>query len=127
MQEVEKLVKTMKDDKTNVNLDKSNLVTIENAEKRSEFDSEFGSKTELWLELTCRKCHLQYPEQYPVPYPDQKQTEYVDVLDGGWDIFKNQIKEMSKLAEFLTSSSLSSSIGSGSSPGPVRMDQKSQL
>ena len=28
-----------------------------------------------------------YPEQYPVPHPDQKQTEYADVLDRGWDTF----------------------------------------
>ena len=37
-----------------------------------------------------------YPEQYPVPYPDQKQTEYTDVLDRGWDTFKKQSEEMSK-------------------------------
>ena len=37
-----------------------------------------------------------YPEQYPVPYPDQKQTEYTDVLDRGWDTIKKQSKEMGK-------------------------------
>ena len=52
-----------------------------------------------------------YPEQYPVPYPDQKQTDYTDVLDRGWDTFKKQREEMSKYdyifpgwSKFLTSS-----------------------
>ena len=37
-----------------------------------------------------------YPKQYPVPYPDQKQTEYANVLDRGWDTVKKQSKEMGK-------------------------------
>ena len=37
-----------------------------------------------------------YPEQYPVPYPDQRQTEYKDVPDRGWDTFKKGSEETSK-------------------------------
>ena len=109
------------DDKTDVNLTKSNLVTVENAKKRLKSDSEFGSKIGLWLKLTCKKCccvsHLNlcsrdpkeivhkkcyfqypepYPEQYPEPYPDPKQTEFADVLDRGWDTFEKQSEEMSE-------------------------------
>ena len=39
---------------------------------------------------------MRFPEQYPVVCPDQKQTEYADILDRGWDTVKKQSKEMGK-------------------------------
>ena len=38
-----------------------------------------------------------YPKQYPVWCPNQKKAEFVDVLDRGWNTFKKQSKETSKL------------------------------
>ena len=38
-----------------------------------------------------------YPKQYPVWCPNQKKTEFVDVPGRGWNTFKKQSKEMSKL------------------------------
>ena len=41
--------------------------------------------------------HLKkYPEEYRVPYPDQRQTEYKDVPDRGWDTFKKGREETIK-------------------------------
>ena len=113
--EVEKVIKALKEDKTNVNLDKSNLVTVENAKKWLKSNSEFGSKIELWLykELTCKDsccishsymcsrdlkeivhkmCDFQFKDSYPEP----RQTEFVDVLDRSWDTVEKQIEEMSE-------------------------------
>ena len=44
MQEVEKVIKAMKEDKTDVNLIKSNQATMENTRKRLKTNSELGSK-----------------------------------------------------------------------------------
>ena len=58
MKEVEKVIKAMKEDKTDVNLTKSNQTTVENARKRLKSNSELGSKIGLWLDkkLTCKEC-----------------------------------------------------------------------
>ena len=104
--EVEKVIK---EDKTNTNLDKSNLVTVENTKKRLKSDSEFGSKIGLWLDqnLTCKECccisHLNLCSRNPKEivhkkcdlqlkdsYPEPKQTEFVDVLDRSWDTVEKQ-------------------------------------
>ena len=94
----------IKEDKTDVNLNKSNQATMENAKKRLKSNSELGSKIGHWLDkkLTCKewccishfnmcsrdakeivhkKCDLQLKDSYPVP----KQTQFVDVLDRSWD------------------------------------------
>ena len=115
IKEVGKVIKAMKEDKTDVNLNKSNQATVENAKKRLKSNSELGSKIGLWLEkkLTCKecscvshfnmcsrdpkeiilkKCDLRFKDSYPVP----KQTEFVDVLDRSWDTVEKQIKEISE-------------------------------
>ena len=50
MQEVEKVVKSIKDVKTDVNPTNSNQATMENASKRLKSNSELGSKIGLWLD-----------------------------------------------------------------------------
>ena len=115
MKEVEKVTKALKEDKTDVNLNKSNQATVENARKRLKSNSELGSKIGLWLDkkLTCKecccvshfnmcsrdpkeivhkKCDLQFKDSYPVP----KQTEFVDVLNRSWDTVEKQLEEMSE-------------------------------
>ena len=123
MEEVEKLIKTIKDNKIDVNLVKSNQVTVENARKKLKSNSELRSKIKLWLDmkLTCKesccishskmcsrdlreivhkKCDLQfkdsYPKQYPEPYPESKLIEYVDVLYRSWDTGKKHLEEFSE-------------------------------
>ena len=98
MQKVEKVIKAIKDDKTDVNLMKSIQATMENAKKRLKSDSEFGSKIGLLLKLTCKKCccvshlnlcsrdpkeivHKRCDFQHPEQYPELKQTEFADFLE----------------------------------------------
>ena len=92
---------TWKEDKTDVNLTKSNQTTVENTRKGLKSNSEPGSKIRLWLnkKLTCKesccishfnmcsrdlkkivhkKCVFQFTDLYPEP----KQTEFTDVLNG---------------------------------------------
>ena len=87
---VEKVVKPIKDVKTDV---ESNL--------------ELGSKITLLLDKgwTCKKCCFQDLSS------DLRQTEYVDVLNRSWDTVEKRSREMSKYNyvlpgwwEFLTSS-----------------------
>ena len=101
---VEKLIKTIKDNKIDVNLVKSNQITLENTRKRLKSNSEPRSKIVPWLDekLTCKesccishfnmclrdlkeivhkKCDFQFKDLYPEP----KQTEFADVLDRSWD------------------------------------------
>ena len=68
---------------------------------------EVGSKTKLLLDekLACKKYCFQDLS------PDPRQTEYVDVLNGGWDTMEKRSREMSKYdyvfpgwSKFLTSS-----------------------
>ena len=115
MKKVEKVTKALKEDKTDVNLNKSNQATVENARKRSKSNSELGSKIGLWLDkkLTCKecccvsyfnmcsrdpkeivhkKCDLQFKDSYPV----LKQTEFTNVLDRSWDTVEKQLEEMSE-------------------------------
>ena len=115
MEEVERVIKAMKEDKTDVNLIKSNQATMENARKRLKSNSELRSKIGLWLDkkLTCKesccishfnmcsrdlketvhkKCNFQFKDSYPEP----KQTEFADVLDRSWDTAEEQIEEMSE-------------------------------
>ena len=116
MEEIEKLIKTIKDDKTDVNL--TGQVTMENAR-----NSVLGSKIKILLDmkLTCKesccishskvcskdlreivyeKYNLQskdlYPEQYPEPYPEAKLIEYVDVLYRSWDTGQKHLEEFSE-------------------------------
>ena len=75
MQEVEKVVKLIKDVKTDV-----------------EFNLKLGLKIKLWLDkkLTCKRCCFQGLSS------DQRQTKYVDVLSGGWDTVEKRSREMNK-------------------------------
>ena len=100
MVEVKKVTKALKEDKTDVDLNKSNQATVENARKRSKSNSELGSKIGLWLdkkltrkecscvsyfnmcsrdpkEIILKRCDLRFKDFYPVP----KQNEFVDVLN----------------------------------------------
>ncbi len=115
MKEVEKVIKVIKDVKTDVNLTKSNQTAVEIARKRFKSNSELGSKIEPWLykKLTCKesccishsnmcsrdlkkivhkKCVFQSKDSYPEP----KQTEFVDVLNRSWDTVEKQLEEMSE-------------------------------
>ena len=106
---------TWKEDKTDVNLTKSNQTTVENARKRLKSNSELGSKIGLWLdkkltrkecpcvsyfnmcsrdpkEIVQKKCDLRFKDSYPVP----KQNEFVDVLNRSWDTVEKQLEEMSE-------------------------------
>ena len=75
MRKVEKVVKPIKDVKTDV---ESNL--------------ELGSKITLLLDkgLTCKKCCFQDLSS------DPRQIEYVDVLNRSWDTVEKRSREMSK-------------------------------
>ena len=115
MEEVEKVIKAMKEDRTDVNLIKSNQATVENARKRLKSNSELGTKIGLWLDkkLTCKecccishfnmfsrdpkeivqkKCDFQFKDSYPEP----KQTEFTNVLDRSWDTVEKQMEEISE-------------------------------
>ena len=48
---VKKLIKAIKDDKIDVNLVKSNQVTVENTRKSFKSNSELRSKIKLWLDM----------------------------------------------------------------------------
>ena len=81
MQEVEEVIKSIKDVKTDV-----------------ESNFEFGSKIGLWLdrEDCTQEVLLQYPGSYLELYPEPSQTEYLDVLNRSWETVEKRSKEMSK-------------------------------
>ena len=98
MAEVEKVIKALKEDKTDVNLSKSNQATLENAKKRLKSNFTLGSKIGLCMcsrdlkETIHKKCNFHFEDSYP----ELKQTDFVDILDRSWDTAKEQIEEMIK-------------------------------
>ena len=75
LKEVEKAVKPVNDVKTDID---SNL--------------EIGSKTNSLLDkdLTCKKCWFQNLSS------DQRLTEFMDILDRGWDTLEKWSRDMNK-------------------------------
>ena len=95
MAEVEKVIKALKEDKTDAHVNKS---TLESAKKRLRSNLTLGSKIGLCTcsrnlkETIRRKCKFHFEDSYVEP----KQTDFTDILDRSWDIAEEQIQEMSE-------------------------------